>query len=122
MRTYTLVIKGSAMYADRALSDHGFGGELIDELNRPESSDRYESVVRIAVTGTAERDEREVAAETVRRLNEWFNEPQSNGLRYTPPFDLGALLLWTPDTDSGAKRSSDVPATYRRTTDAELTR
>ena len=33
----------------------------------------------------------------IRRLNEWFNEPDENGLRYTPPFPVGTLLYWAPD-------------------------
>ena len=78
LRTFTLTIKGESFQADRALSDHDFGGDHVSDLGN-------EQVVRI----TCRADD---VTSVIRRLNEWFNEPDENGLRYTPPFPVGTLL------------------------------
>ena len=83
LRTFTLTIKGEPFEADRALSDRDFGGDHVSDLGN-------EQVVRI----TCRADD---VTSVIRRLNEWFNEPDENGLRYTPPFPVGTLLYWAPD-------------------------
>lgn len=89
MDFFTLTIKGEPMHADRALADHGLGGDLLHDLG-------HEQVVRIACP-----EDRH--GEYVKRLNEWFCEDSDHGA----PYPIGSLLYWSPGTAA-------PPDTFRR--------
>jgi hypothetical protein len=92
--TFTLTVRGEPFQVDAALSAHGFGGDLVAEMD-------FECRVRIAVKAENRED-------TIRRLQAWLAEPNpATGLRETPPFPIGTLLYWAPD-------DAAPMATYRR--------
>jgi hypothetical protein len=85
LRTYTLTIKGEPFQADRALADHGLGGDHVADLG-------HEQVVRVA--------SRERLTDT---LNRWFCED----IGREAPYPIGSLLYWSPDERAPLR-------TYRR--------
>lgn len=92
MKLYTLTIKGESFQVDRALSDHGFGGELKHELEG------------CCVVHVAARDDEDRLPE----LQAWFGEASMVLREGRLLFPVGTLLYFREfDWEEVADATSD---------------